>query len=124
VEIFNQIAETARVRDIANMIQAQTNCEVNFLANPRNEDAENELEVANAKFMGHLGDMVRLESEGGLFEEVRSITDKYKDRCIPEKILPASFWNKRTAKACETNSLGVKGEAIAPGEKKLGGVFM
>jgi len=28
VEIFNQIAETARVRDIAEMIQKQTGCEV------------------------------------------------------------------------------------------------
>jgi len=124
VEIFNQIAETARVRDIAEMIQKQTGCEVNFLANPRNEDAENELDVTNNKFMNFLGDMISLDSQEGLFEEVQTITTKYKDRCINEKILPASFWNKRTAAACESNTLDVKAPAVAPGEKKLGGVFM
>jgi len=124
VEIFNQIAETARVRDIANMIQKQTGCEVNFLNNPRNEDAENELEVSNAKFMNFLGDMIQLESQEGLFEEVQSVTERYKSRCIPEKILPASFWNKKTAKACETNTLEVQKSEAAAGEKKLGGVFM
>jgi UDP-sulfoquinovose synthase len=80
---------------------------VNFLANPRNEDAENELEVSNKKFMNFLGDMISLESQEGLFDEVQSVTNKYKDRCIKEKILPASFWNKRTAKACADNTLEV-----------------
>jgi UDP-sulfoquinovose synthase len=45
VEIFNQISQTARVRDIANLIKDKSGCEVNFINNPRNEDAENELEV-------------------------------------------------------------------------------
>lgn len=49
----------------------------------------------------------RLEDEGGLFAEVQGITEKYKHRCIAEKILPASFWNKKTAKACEDNTLEV-----------------
>jgi len=124
VEIMNQIAETARVRDIAHMIQKQTGCEVNFLANPRNEDAENELEVSNAKFMNFLGDMISLESQEGLFEEVQTVTERYKSRCIPEKILPASFWNKKTAQACETNTLQVQKSDVKEGEKKLGGVFM
>jgi UDP-sulfoquinovose synthase len=124
VEIFNQIAETARVRDIAEMIQKQTGCEVNFLANPRNEDAENELDVSNKKFMNFLGNMISLESQEGLFDEVQTITTKYKDRCIADKILPASFWNKRTAAACADNTLEVKNAEVQPGEKKLGGVFM
>jgi len=123
VEIFNQIAETARVRDIAEMIAKQTGCEVNFLANPRNEDAENELDVSNKKFMNFLGNMISLESQEGLFDEVQTITNKYKDRCIAEKILPASFWNKRTAEACADNTLEVKKTDVKPGEKKLGGVF-
>jgi len=42
---------------------------------------------------------------------VQTITTKYKDRCINEKILPASFWNKRTAAACESNTLDVKAPA-------------
>jgi len=34
--------------------------------------------------------------------QVQSITERFKDRCIQEKILPASFWNKRTAKVSHT----------------------
>ena len=45
VEIFNQIAETLRVRDLAQVISQKTGCGVRNLENPRKEDAENELEV-------------------------------------------------------------------------------
>lgn len=45
VEIFNQVAETLRVRDLANLISDKTGCGVRNLENPRKEDAENELEV-------------------------------------------------------------------------------
>ncbi|KAH8055006.1 racemase/epimerase [Aureococcus anophagefferens] len=43
VEIFNQVAET-RVRDIAEMISSNTGVPARFLANPRQEAAENELD--------------------------------------------------------------------------------
>lgn len=45
VEIFNQVAETLRVRDLARLIAEKTNCGIRYLENPRNEDAENELQV-------------------------------------------------------------------------------
>jgi UDP-sulfoquinovose synthase len=45
VEIFNQVAETLRVRDVAALIAKQTGAVVRNLENPRKEDAENELEV-------------------------------------------------------------------------------
>lgn len=45
VEIFNQIAETLRVRDLAKLISDKTGCPVRNLENPRKEDAENELDV-------------------------------------------------------------------------------
>lgn len=80
--------------------------------------------MSNAKFMDFLGEMIRLEDDRGLFSEVQGITDKYKHRCIPEKILPASFWNAKTAKACEANTLEVMGKESKEGAKKLGGVFM
>lgn len=100
VEIFNQIAETCRVRDIAGMVAEQTGVEVNLLPNPRQEAAENELEVANRKFTNLGLDPIILESENGLFAEVTDIVKKYKDRCNPQKILPASFWNKKRAEEC------------------------
>jgi UDP-sulfoquinovose synthase len=45
VEIFNQVAETLRVGDLAKLISDKTGCGIRNLANPRKEDSENELEV-------------------------------------------------------------------------------
>lgn len=45
VEIFNQVAETLRVGDLAKLVSDKTGCGVRFLENPRKEDAENELDV-------------------------------------------------------------------------------
>ncbi len=45
VEIFNQIAETLRVGELAKLVSEKTGCGVRFLENPRKEDAANELEV-------------------------------------------------------------------------------
>jgi UDP-sulfoquinovose synthase len=98
VEIFNQIAETRRVRDIAEMVANMTGVAVNFIPNPRQEAAENDLDVANAKFCNLGLDPVLLQE--GLFDEVTEIVKKYKDRCNPTKILPASFWNKKRAEEC------------------------
>jgi len=64
--------------------------------------------VANGKF-GNLGiDFVSLEA--GLLDEVVGVTQKYQDRCLRDKILPSSFWNKKTAAACVDNE-SVKPEA-------------
>jgi UDP-sulfoquinovose synthase len=101
VEIFNQVAETRRVRDIAEMISSNTGVPARFLANPRQEAAENELDVSNRKFRA-LGFEPTLLNDK-LFEEVQDVTNKYKDRCIPTKILPASFWNKKRALAAEAD---------------------
>lgn len=109
VEIFNQVAETRRVRDIAQLVAGMTNVEVNFIPNPRQEAAENELDVANNKFCS-LGLEPILLGEG-LFDEVTKVVKKYQDRCNPTKILPASFWNKKRAEECATldpNSIKLK----------------
>ena len=76
VEIFNQIAETRRVRDIAKMVADQTGVEVKNLPNPRQEAAENELDVSNRKFKGLGLDPVTLDER--LFDEVNEVVKKYK----------------------------------------------
>jgi UDP-sulfoquinovose synthase len=98
VEIFNQVAETRRVRDIAEMVADMTGVDVNFIPNPRQEAAENELDVSNKKFCNLGLDPITLDV--GLFEEVAEVVKKYKKRCNPKKILPASFWNKKRAEEC------------------------
>ncbi|KAL3912002.1 MAG: hypothetical protein SGILL_007061, partial [Bacillariaceae sp.] len=109
VEIFNQVAETRRVRDIAEMVAKLTGVEANFIPNPRQEAAENELDVANKKFCNLGLDPITLDT--GLFDEVTEIVKKYKFRCDPKKILPASFWNKKRAEECaslDPNSIELK----------------
>lgn len=110
VEIFNQIAETRRVRDIAKMVADQTGVEVNNLPNPRQEAAENELDVSNRKFCNLGLEPTTLDT--GLFDEVTEVVKKYKHRCNPTKILPASFWNKKRAEECaELDPESIKIEA-------------
>ncbi|CAN0250912.1 unnamed protein product, partial [Ectocarpus sp. 13 AM-2016] len=97
VEIFNQVAETHRVRDLAQMIADKTGTKIDFISNPRNEAAENELEVKNDKF-GNLG--VDFKSlDGTLLEEVKDIAQKYRDRADLELVYPSSYWNKNRVKA-------------------------
>ena len=52
VNILNQLTETHRVRDLAKMISSATGAKIAYLDNPRNESAENELNVANDRFIG------------------------------------------------------------------------
>merc|ERR1712070_660555 len=100
-EIFNQIAETLRVRDLANLISEQTGVEIRNLENPRKEDAENELIVSNKKFC-NLG-LNPITVEKGLMDEVVDITQKYQERCNRDKVLPTSFWNNKRAEAASTD---------------------
>jgi len=105
VQIFNQIAETLRVRDVAKLVAEKTGVDLNFIENPRQEAAENELEVSNRKFKGLGLDPILLDSNLGLIDDVNEIAKKYSDRCIKEKILPSSFWNKKRANDCKDNRL-------------------
>lgn len=111
VEIFNQVAETRRVRDIAEMVAKMTGVKVDFIPNPRQEAAENELDVSNRKFCNLGLDPITLDER--LFDEVTEVVKKYRSRCNPKKILPASFWNKKRAEECATldpNSVKLKDE--------------
>jgi UDP-sulfoquinovose synthase len=105
VQIFNQVAETLRVGELAKLVAEKTGTSINYLANPRQESAENELEVANRKFKGLGLNPVLLDSNFGLVDEVRTIANKYAHRVIHEKILPQSFWNKKRAEECKDNKL-------------------
>jgi UDP-sulfoquinovose synthase len=92
VKVFNQVTETYRVRDLAELISKMTGAKIANLPNPRREAVENDLNVSRDKFLALGLDPVYLSE--GLLEEARDIALKYADRADVTKIIARSVWRK------------------------------
>ena len=90
--VFNQVSETYRVRDLAELISRLTGVRVANLPNPRREAAENDLVVSNNRFLS-LGLNPTTLSDG-LLEESREVAERYRDRADVTKIVARSVWRK------------------------------
>jgi len=90
--VFNQVTESHRVRDLAQMVSRLTGAEVVQLPNPRREAAENELVVTNDRFLGLGLDATTLSER--LLEECTEIASKYRHRVLPSKIVARSVWRE------------------------------
>ncbi|WP_419174917.1 NAD-dependent epimerase/dehydratase family protein [Desulfosediminicola sp.] len=98
VKIYNQMTETHRIRDLANVVASLSNAKIQYIPNPRNEDDENNLYVKNDQFLSHGLKPVTLAD--GLLEEIVDIAKRYSSRCNIDKIPCVSYWNKE----CQKNS--------------------
>ena len=90
--VFNQVTESHRVRDLAQMVSGLTGAEVVQLPNPRREAAENELVVTNDRFIGLGLDATTLSER--LLDECTEIASRYRHRVTPSKIVARSVWRE------------------------------
>ncbi len=93
VRILNQMTETHRVRDLAQLVSHITGAEIARVPNPRKEDAENELHVKNDLFLDLGLEPTTLQE--GLLEEVTDVARRYADRADLGKIPCTSTWTRK-----------------------------
>lgn len=110
------------MRDVAEIVARISGATVQQVSNPRQEDAENELDVSNDKFKLLGLDPILLDSAEGLMTEVKDIANKFADRCDRSKVISKSYWNKKRADAADDAAAPqVGGERAAT---EVGGVYM
>ena len=90
VRIMNQMTETHRVRDLADMISGMTGVPVQAMDNPRKEAAENDLRVANDTLVNLGLKPTRLSD--GLMQEVFDVAMRHANRCDRSKIVATARW--------------------------------
>jgi UDP-sulfoquinovose synthase len=90
VRIFNQMTETFRLIDLAEMISAMTGVPISHLCNPRKEADANNLYVENRGLI-NLG-LEPITLNGGLIQEISDIAKRYANNCDRSKIPCLSKW--------------------------------
>ena len=111
VEIFNQMTETHRVRDLAELVATMTGAKVAYLPNPRKEAAENDLIVKNDKFLSLGLDPITLEE--GLLGEVVDVARKFAYRVDRSRIPAVSAWTKDIARTVERDVEGKRLKSVS-----------
>ncbi len=97
VKIFNQAAESHTLINLANKVCELTGGSIEYLTNPRNESAENELLFENLNFKKLGLDPIKLSDH--LIFETTDIVSRYKNRFISDKIKSFSAWNHQRLEA-------------------------
>jgi UDP-sulfoquinovose synthase len=111
VEIFNQMTETHRVRDLAELVAKVTGARVAYLPNPRKEAAENDLVVDNAKFLA-LGLQPTTLAEG-LLGEVVEVARKFAHRIDRSRVPAVSAWTRDLASKVDHDPEGRRLKSVS-----------
>jgi len=91
VKIFNQVTETHRLTDLANLIKnIYEDTELSYIENPRIELVSNDLIVKNQQFLDKGLSPILLSKDeiSNIYEFIR----KHKQNIKPELIMPLSKW--------------------------------
>ncbi|MGV0432775.1 NAD-dependent epimerase/dehydratase family protein [Corynebacterium sp. 20_84] len=102
VKIFNQMTETHRVRDLAELVAKISGTEYALVPNPRKESSENELHVSNDTFLSLGLEPTKLAE--GLLQEVEDVAKKYADRADRSKIPARSLWTRNQSEGVPENA--------------------
>ena len=97
VHILNQMTETWRVRDLADIVSGLTGAEIAYLPNPRAEAEENDLAVQNRGLLGYGLEPISLQE--GLLAEITETARAYVERADLTKVPCLSTWNEERARA-------------------------
>jgi UDP-sulfoquinovose synthase len=90
VRIFNQMTETFRLIDLAEMISGLTGVPISHLPNPRKEAESNDLHVENRSLIGLGLEPIMLNDS--LLKEIKDIAKRYAGNCDRSKIPCTSKW--------------------------------
>jgi UDP-sulfoquinovose synthase len=111
VKIYNQMTETHRVRDLAELVGGLTGAQVAYLPNPRKEAPENDLVVHNEQFLALGLEPITLES--GLLSEVVDVARKYAYRVDRNRVPAVSAWTKDIAAKIERDPEGRRLKSVS-----------
>lgn len=90
VRIFNQVAETKSVKELAELISFKYSTKIDYIENPRKELAKNELEVENSGLVS-LGFEPTLLSDN-LLDDLEFIAESQKTKVNNDVILNSPKW--------------------------------
>ena len=91
VRVFNQVAETRTVIELANIVSKLTGAEIRYHANPRVEALQNELQAVNEGFLNLGWTPILINNE--LMKEVMMIAARFAEKVDKNLLPPLTAWN-------------------------------
>ncbi|NKY57035.1 NAD-dependent epimerase/dehydratase family protein [Nocardia flavorosea] len=99
VRVMNQMTETHRIAELADLVAATVGGEVSRVTNPRQEADENDLAARNDSLLDLGLEPIMLDS--GLLSAEAKLAQAYCDRVDRDRILARSYWNRNRRSAVE-----------------------